>query len=619
MRKLVSFLAKRIPDEVINDVRNSVNITDIVSEYVQLHKQGRNYFGKCPWHEERTGSFSVNEEKQIFHCFSCGRGGNVFQFLIDIANISFPEAVLKIAQQQNITIDDQYIASEEAQKPKGKEAAIYDLYTQAANLYHHMLVNTQAGDAALNYLTGRGLGRDLIDVFSLGYAPSTELLLPYFQEKGIDYQLLRDSALFVEDEQGNLHDRFVNRVLFTIRNVRGQVIAFSGRRMGNDDSPKYINSPESLIFKKSQELFNLDLAKNTMRKTKTAFLFEGYMDVLAAYVTGLQNGVASMGTSLTPEQVGVLTRFADTLVIAYDDDAAGQKATARALQLVQAHSQKLEIKIVRLAEQLDPDEYLQKYGAKALENALQHSLETPLTFMRKYLRKDYNLANEAEKLAYLEAVLKVISQSSNQIEQQFQINELATEFSINATTLEQQLAHFATAPTTDKQYTKYGNQSGKQPNDQVLVQPIKAYSRLERAQRTLLLWMIHDPLVWQNVTALDDFHFNDVDYETLFLMAQGYKSMHQQYNLGAFLDFIQDPKLISKMTELENDPLIATVQVAIVPELVRIITKETPLAAKIEEIATSIQEAKQLGNNEMLLQLTNQYILLLREQQASRQ
>nr|WP_239516999.1 DNA primase [Periweissella beninensis] len=618
MRKLVSFVAKRIPDEVISDVRNSVNITDIVSEYVQLHKQGRNYFGKCPWHEERTASFSVNEEKQIFHCFSCGRGGNVFQFLIDILNISFPEAVIKIAEQQNIPIDEQYLKNEQAPKPKGKEAAIYDLYQQAAKLYHHMLVNTQAGDAALNYLTGRGLGRDLIDTFNLGYAPTNELLLPYFQEKGIEYTVLRDSALFIEDDEGQLHDRFTNRVLFPIRNMAGQVVAFSGRRMANDDSPKYINSPESAIFKKSRELFNLDLAKQMIRKSKTVFLFEGYMDVLAAYTTGLPNGVASMGTSLTPEQVGILTRFAETLIIAYDDDEAGQKATARAIKLVQAHSNKLAIKVVRLAEKLDPDEYLKKYGATALQNALQHSLETPLTFMRKYLRNNYNLANEAEKLAYIEAILKVIAQSPNQIERQIQVNELATEFAIKATTLEQQLSHFEQEPQNDQR--GHANPLSVTKNKQLIqAPPLKSYSRIERAQRTLLLWMIHDPLVWQNVTALDDFHFSQVEYETLFLMAQGYKTMYQTFDLGAFLDFIQDPNLISKMSELENDPLISAPQLSIVPELIQIITKEIPLATQIATTVADINEAKQLGNNELLLQLTNQYISLLREQQASRQ
>lgn len=616
-------MATRIPEEVINQVRTAVNITDVVSEYVQLHKQGRNLFGKCPWHDERTPSFSVNEQKQIFHCFSCGRGGNVFQFLIEMKNLSFPEAVLEVAKIAHIDIDQQYLEGANTSKPVSEHAALYDLYTEAAKLYHHMLMNTSAGQEALDYLHQRGLSDETLYLFHLGYAPKESLLLPFFQERGIDYQLLRQSELFVENEDGSLRDRFVNRVLFTIRNSNGQVIAFSGRSLARDEQAKYINSPESVLFNKSQELFNFDLAKNPVKRSKDIILFEGFMDVIAAFSAGVQNGVASMGTSLTVEQVQKISRIANQVLIAYDGDHAGQAATKRAIDLITQVAPALKIQIINLPDGLDPDEYLRKFGETEFTNALTHGLETPVTFAMRYLKQGRNLANEAEKLAYLDEVLKILATVDNPLERDLQVNQLATEFNVGAASLNEQLSYLIKQTPQDNQAhgNGYPNQSrdGKRTRQQAAILPepqLKVRSRTERAERTLLMWMLHDWHVWQEVTSISDFHFTKLEYETLFLLAQGYWSTHNQYDLGLFLDYLNDNNLARALTDLENDVMISQPSLPAVKQLVDQIMNVTPLADQIKHKMQQISEAQQLGNNELLVTLTNEYIILLRQHHA---
>lgn len=626
----MELLASRIPEAVIDQVRTSVNITDVVSEYVQLHKQGRNLFGKCPWHDERTPSFSVNEDKQIFHCFSCGRGGNVFQFLIELQNLSFPEAVVKVAEIAHVSIDPAYTQTKAVTPVSSENGQLYELYTEAAKLYHHMLVNTAQGEASLEYLQKRGLDDQTIDLFSLGYAPSTPLLLPYFQEKGTDYQLLRQSELFVVNDDGTLRDRFVNRVLFTIRNAQGQVIAFSGRSLEPNEQAKYINSPESKIFNKSKELFNFDLARQNIRRAKTVILFEGFMDVIAAYSSGLQNGVASMGTSLTQDQVRLLDRVTDKVLIAYDGDNAGQEATKRAIGLIGQFAPNIQVQVVHLPDGLDPDEYLRKYGADEFVNVFSHALETPVAFAMRYLKKNRNLANEADKLAYIDDVLAVIATGQNPVERDLQLNQLVAEFGISRESLQGQLQQLlltnrAQAQQQEAPYQDFsGAEQSGAPYD--LIEPVQVTlqvqkrprTKVEKAERTLLLWMLHNHNIWQEVTAIQGFHFAHSDYEALFLMAQGYKATHLDYDVGGFLDFVGDDKLQRLLTDIENDDFVPEPNMVAVKDYVTQIMHDSPLEEQIASKAQQINEAKQLGNAQLQIQLTNEYIELLRQRQAKR-
>ena len=278
----------RIPRAVIDEVRNSVDIVDVIGRYVQLKKAGKHFTGLCPFHNEQTPSFSVNAEKQYYHCFGCGRSGNVFQFLMDYQHINFVEAVAAVAKDAGISLPEQYVQSSNhpAAPVDSETGQLIQLHQKAADLYHYILVGTPAGEAGLHYLTRRGVSRELIDQFQLGFAPEQQVLKAYCDKEKLDYQLLRKSGLFTEDREGQLHDRFANRVMYPIKNRRGQVIAFSGRLLStvNTDLPKYLNSPETPIFNKRRTLFNLDVARKAARQDGKLYLFEGFMDFLS-YLT----------------------------------------------------------------------------------------------------------------------------------------------------------------------------------------------------------------------------------------------------------------------------------------------------------------------------------------------
>lgn len=615
----------KIPQQLVEEVRERVNIVDVVSPYVQLKKQGRNLFGKCPFHEERTPSFSVNEEKQIFHCFSCGRGGNAFSFLMEVENMSFPQAVLKLAPQAGVDIDDSYLNNQANVQVDSETKALRDLYAEATKLYHHLLVNTDSGEQALTYLTARGLDESTIDAFMLGYAPEGNILYEYFQTQKVDYQLLRKSELFVEWSDGSLHDRFTNRVLFTIRDSSGHPIAFSGRKLTNDDDiPKYVNSPESPLFNKSAELFNLDLAKDTIKKQKTVILFEGFMDVIAAFQSGIVNGVASMGTSLTIEQVQQLSRLVDKISITYDSDMAGQKATKRALDLIAQHS-RLSAQVIHIPDNQDPDEYLRANDADAFKQVLTHNIEDPVTFNLRYLQIDRNLNNQTEFFAYISDALAVIATVEEPVIRERFLRQVANEFDLSYEALQDQirpllLQRQARQPSNQQrdQQQKEVTSSSQVYNNTSNVTVKRNVSRIEKAEQILFAWMLHDNDVWLQVTNYVGFSFQDVSYETLFMIAMAYREEHQQEpinDMAAFMDYVQKPELTRILASLaEVDPQLFTDREQVLA-YINVINNEAPLEEKIRQLSRNIKEANQLQDQARVAQLSVAYLAALKEKQ----
>ncbi|WP_307761780.1 DNA primase [Weissella sagaensis] len=615
----------KIPQQIVEEVRERVNIVDVVSPYVQLKKQGHNLFGKCPFHEERTPSFSVNEEKQIFHCFSCGRGGNAFSFLMEVENMSFPQAVLKLAPQAGVDIDDSYLDNQANVQVDSETKALRDLYAEATKLYHHLLVNTDSGEQALTYLTARGLDESTIDAFMLGYAPEGNILYEYFQTQKVDYQLLRKSELFVEWSDGSLHDRFTNRVLFTIRDSSGHPIAFSGRKLTNDDDiPKYVNSPESPLFNKSAELFNLDLAKDTIKKQKTVILFEGFMDVIAAFQSGIVNGVASMGTSLTIEQVQQLSRLADKISITYDSDMAGQKATKRALDLIAQHS-RLSAQVIHIPDNQDPDEYLRANDADAFKQVLTHNIEDPVTFNLRYLQIDRNLNNQTEFFAYISDALAVIATVEEPVIRERFLRQVANEFDLSYEALQDQirpllLQRQARQPSNQQrdQQQKEVTSSSQVYNNTSNVTVKRNVSRIEKAEQILFAWMLHDNDVWLQVTNYVGFSFQDVSYETLFMIAMAYREEHQQEpinDMAAFMDYVQKPELTRILASLaEVDPQLFTDREQVLA-YINVINNEAPLEEKIRQLSRNIKEANQLQDQARVAQLSVAYLAALKEKQ----
>lgn len=633
-------IATRIPEHLVEEIRERVNIVDVISPYVQLKKQGRNLFGLCPFHDERTPSFSVNEDKQIYHCFSCGRGGNVFSFIMDIDNATFPQAVAKVAPFAGVDLDASYTADEPTETVDPQTKALRSLYADATKLYHHLLVNTDAGDTALTYLHERGLDDGTIDAFMLGYAPENDVLYNYFNEQGVDYQLLRASELFIEWDDGSLHDRFTNRVLFTIRDAAGHPIAFSGRRLSNDDSQaKYMNSPESPLFNKSQELFNLDLAKGAIRKQKQVVLFEGFMDVIAAFQAGVQNGVASMGTSLTTEQVQVLSRMADKISISYDADDAGQRATKRALDLV-AQNGKMAATVVHIPDNQDPDEFLRANDVSAFLNVLSHNTEDPIAFNIRYLRMGRDLTNQTEMFAYVSDVLGTIATVTEPIMRATYLRQIGEEFNIGLDALQDQLRPLLLQQQARRSNPRRSNNKRPRQSERVAdadfgaapydewqdsaPAPVPApvaptISRVEQAERMLLAWMLQDNDVWLQVTNTPDFTFADVPYETIMMLASGYRSEHGNQpitDMAGFMDYVQKADLTRILATLDTyAPELFTDRTQ-VDEYIQFISHDAPLSDRINRLQRQIKEANQMHNDALVAQLSVEYLAALREQQT---
>ena len=620
----------RIPEDVVTEIRERVNIVDVISPYVPLKKQGRNLFGVCPFHEERTPSFSVNEDKQIFHCFSCGRGGNVFSFVMDIDQVSFPQAVAKVAPLVGIDIDDKYLNNESAQPVDERTQALRELYQDATKLYHHLLVNTQAGETALNYLHERGLDDATIDTFMLGYVPGNDLLRDYFQNKKVDYQLLRTSELFVVWDDGTLHDRFSDRVLFTIRDQYGHPIAFSGRRLSADDTqPKYVNSPESLLFDKSNELFNLDLARDSIKKSHDVILFEGFMDVIAAFQAGVKNSVASMGTSLTIDQVRQLNRLADNITIAYDSDAAGQNATKRALDLIQQNTQMTPV-VAHIPDNQDPDEYLRSHDAVALNDVLAHHHENPIAFNLRFLRQDRDFSNQNEVFDYIDQALHLIASVDEAVVRENYLRQLSDDFNISFDALTDQIRPMLMQRQATRQSTPVPQQAAptyvdglvEPPEPPAFPVPDDDLNRVEQAERMLLAWMLRDNDVWLEVTQQPDFTFSDVSYETLYMLATGYRESHQLTtidNLNDFMDYVQKPELIRILAAIQDIPDELFEDREHVKAYMQVMMQEEPLETQIKKLTQQLAEAKSMHNDSEIAQKSVEIINLLRKQQALRE
>lgn len=619
-------MANRIPEEKVEQVRSAVNIADFIGQYVQLKKAGKNLFGLCPFHEERTPSFSVNEQKQIFHCFSCGRGGNVFSFIMDLENLSFPEAVVKVADFGHIDLPASYTAQSQPAAPKDQQQAdLLKLYADSAKMYQHILVNTELGEPALKYLHERGLDDETIKTFGIGYAPANQLLLDFFKEHQTDYQLLRQSGLFIENQAGDLRDRFVDRVLFPIKDASGRVIAFSGRILKKSpNEPKYLNSPETKLFNKRSVLFNFDLARGPIRKQKSVVLFEGFMDVIAAYRSGIQNGVASMGTSLTDEQIYMLERVTDTLYVCYDSDMPGQKATDRALKLLGGNS-RLNLGVIQMPDGMDPDEYLRAQGQEKFVQVFEDGKQTPTAFEMQYLKHDLNLQNTPDQLTYLQAVLQQLAQLSSSVEQDLYLNQLVAEFDLDKDDLKQQLRSLV-----GQQAVRRGGGHSDEP--QVAPPPAPAplgpppatvdgstnsgpLSRVEKAERLLLYRLLNDHDVWLRVMAIAGFHFVHDSYQQILVYAEAYFKTHNQFDLGNFTDFMTDSDLQPVVTSLEFMDVANESSKEEIADLVNVIMNQQPLVEQINSKKAELTAAKQIGNRDLVQQLTLALIDLYRQQQ----
>ena len=625
-------MAQRIPQEVIEEVRHRTNIVDIIGQYVQLKKSGKNYMGLCPFHEERSPSFSVAEDKQIFHCFGCGKGGTVFNFLQEIEGISFPESVKRVADLEHLSVDFDWSEPREvADTPENQQRrSLLQLHSKAAELYHHILVNTKIGEPALNYLLERGLTQELIETFQIGFAPQKrDFLSQVFKNEQLDETLFEPSGLFVQRDNGTFLDRFYQRIMFPINDPQGNVIAFSGRLLKTadfpgDEMPKYLNSPETTLFNKRETLFNFDKARKEIRKENTVLLFEGFMDVIAAWQSGVKSGVASMGTSLTNEQIRRLERVAKEVVICYDGDNAGVQATNRAIQLLQENSH-FDLSIVSIPEKLDPDEYVRKYGAEAFQNLANHGRETVFSFKMNYHRLTRNMNNEKEQLDYVNELLRELTNVQSPLERDRYLNQIAQEFQLSVHSLEEQFNQLKQEQRSVQRQERqqfFQDEMMPPPMEEPVfeenhVQNKLPLTQVQKAERSLLFRLMNEQGVRQTVQQLPDFSFAHDEYQELYFLLESYATLHQSFDIADFINFLQDNQTKQLAIEIAYQNLSEESSEREVADLLHVIALSS-IAEAIEQKKIQQQEAKRVGNQQLEAELTMEIIQLARQLKAQR-
>lgn len=509
----------RFPDRFLEELRDRCRLEDIVAQYVTLKNAGSNQLGLCPFHREKTPSFTVSPDKQIFHCFGCGEGGNVFSFVMKIEHMDFPEAIALLAQKAGMALpegdDDEFVR---------RRAQIYDMNREAAR-YFHATLKSEQGKEALSYLRQRGLSDATITRFGLGFAPDQwDGLLTHLQHLGYDRQAVADAGLAVKNQKGGVYDRFRNRVIFPIIDLRSQVIGFGGRVM-DSSLPKYLNSPDTPAFNKSRNLFALHKARQAANGR--LLLAEGYMDVIALHQAGFQNAVASLGTSLTPEQARLMARYAKEVVICYDADAAGQTASNRAIGILKEVG--LSVRVLSIPGAKDPDEYIRTHGADRFAKLLDGSAND-LDYRFSAIAARYDLKDLNQKVEFLSQIVTLLAGIPSAVERELYLQRTAKEHEIptEALRVEVEKRRKALAQTARKQLRR---EEGALLRPHRALEQSTVLSRALRAEQNLLSLLLFDPdrctQAAQQVT-VDD--FSDPLHQKL------YDFILQQASQGLSLD-----------------------------------------------------------------------------------
>ncbi len=412
----------RYSEEILNEVRQSNDIVDVISQYVHLKRSGRNFFGLCPFHNEKSPSFSVSPDKQIFHCFGCGVGGNVITFVSQIEGLNFVETVQMLAERANIqlpTLQNNGDTQREILKDK-----VYKVNEFTAEYYHQNLYKPQA-KMAQEYVKKRQLTNETLKSFRIGFSGKFDELYQELKRQGFQEQEILESGLVNKNERGQYIDRYRNRLMFPICDARGRVIAFGGRVL-DDSKPKYINSPENVVYSKGRHLFGLNVAKKG--DTKKLLIVEGYMDVISLHQRGITNVVAPLGTALTEQQGWLLRKNSEQIILSFDSDDAGIKAKLRAIDILQ--NMGCDLRVIQLEGAKDPDEYILKYGNMRFQNVIDKAFSV-VEFKVKILKKELDLDNTNDKIKFLNEIAKLISKVDNTMEREVYIEKIAKEYDIS--------------------------------------------------------------------------------------------------------------------------------------------------------------------------------------------
>ena len=471
------------PDELIEEVRMKNDIVDVISGYVRLQKKGANYFGLCPFHNEKSPSFSVSPGKQMYYCFGCGAGGNVYTFIQEYENYTFPEAVKMLADRAGVNLPEiEY--SEEAKKAESKRSRLLEINKEAAKYFYFQL-RARQGETGYRYLRDRQLSDETIKKFGLGFANKTSNdLVQYLRSKGYSPELIHEAGLCNVDEKHGMYDKFWNRVIFPIEDINHRVIGFGGRVMG-DGTPKYLNSPETPIFDKSRNLYGLNFAR-TSRKGNI-ILCEGYMDVISMHQAGFDQAVASLGTAFTLGQASLLKRYTKEVLLSYDSDGAGVKAALRAIGILKEAG--LTGKIISLEPYKDPDEFMKNLGKEAFQERIDHA-ENSFLFEIRMLEKEYNLSDPEDKTRFHREIARKLCDFSEEVERENYIEAVAEKYHIGFENLRKLVGSIAAQTGLAKpvERPKSGIHKKTPPEE-----------NSKKTQRLLLTWLVEDPQLYKKI------------------------------------------------------------------------------------------------------------------------
>ncbi len=537
----------RIPESKIEEIRSAASIVDVISGYVQLKKRGRNYLGLCPFHSEKTPSFTVSEEKQIFHCFGCHAGGNVYKFLMDYEKISFVEAVQELARQMGIDIEYESFPGDEKQS---EQEVLYDINTEAAKYFYNNLQNSNEGELARKYLKERKIKPQTITSFGLGYAlRGWENFLNYAKEKKLNLDKVLELGLLGKNNDGRFYDKFAGRLIFPIFSPNGRVVAFAGRVLDkNEKAAKYLNSPESSIYIKGRILYGLSFAKDEIRKLDKVILVEGYMDLISLYQSGIKNVVAVSGTALTEEQTQLLSRYTKNVVLLFDADTAGIKASMRSIELLLKRD--MEVKIAELPGGEDPDSFINSYGKEKFEDIISYA-KNFLEYQSENYEKQGMFNDPAKMAEAIRELVKSAALINDDLKRNLLIKSISKKFNLREILIENELDKILKKEKPVTRNTKPSEETSAKKIIEASSDNKITDSEFNTEKEIIKLIFEGDKdvvdLIIQHV---DPFDFNISFNRNLFLLVTDAYNEGEPIVAGALLSKIEDEKSEAYLREL---------------------------------------------------------------------
>ncbi|HBG3085389.1 TPA: DNA primase [Staphylococcus aureus] len=582
----------RIDQSIINEIKDKTDILDLVSEYVKLEKRGRNYIGLCPFHDEKTPSFTVSEDKQICHCFGCKKGGNVFQFTQEIKDISFVEAVKELGDRVNVAVDIEATQSNSNVQIASDDLQMIEIHELIQEFYYYALTKTVEGEQALTYLQERGFTDALIKERGIGFAPdSSHFCHDFLQKKGYDIELAYEAGLLSRNEENfSYYDRFRNRIMFPLKNAQGRIVGYSGRTYTGQE-PKYLNSPETPIFQKRKLLYNLDKARKSIRKLDEIVLLEGFMDVIKSDTAGLKNVVATMGTQLSDEHITFIRKLTSNITLMFDGDFAGSEATLKTGQnLLQ---QGLNVFVIQLPSGMDPDEYIGKYGNDAFTAFVKNDKKS-FAHYKVSILKDEIAHNDLSYERYLKELSHDISLMKSSILQQKALNDVAPFFNVSPEQLANEI-QFNQAPANYYPEDEYGGYIEPEP---IGMAQFDNLSRQEKAERAFLKHLMRDKDTFLNYyESVDKDNFTNQHFKYVFEVLHDFYAENDQYNISDAVQYVNSNELRETLISLEQYNLNDEPYENEIDDYVNVINEKGQ--ETIESLNHKLREATRIGDVEL--------------------